>query len=285
MVPVQNKRNTRRNPHSKPLSTRPTHHGDGLEFCWLTQEDVIRFLLNSIALFSPLHALSIDSLGLVTTDFLAVDYDSPASSAIGPISLSLAHQTSVAVTDPGGALIGEISPLTLACCDETVAAAIATLSCGELMAYIDWGEPREDLARAVKSRLKEWNMIELLEELSLSSSSSISAMSSSGNYDSSSSDEEGMGSPKETLARVGRHSRSPSHSARMVRSSKAIVCHPMSSLVAVMVQAIAHRVNCVWVTEEDCGLVGIVTFSSMLEVFREHLEWHDDGLGEIGGKV
>ena len=44
------------------------------------------------------------------------------------------------------------------------------------------------------------------------------------------------------------------------------------SLVAVMIQAIAHRVNYLWVIEDDCSLVGIVTFSNMLKVFREHLE-------------
>jgi CBS-domain-containing membrane protein len=39
-----------------------------------------------------------------------------------------------------------------------------------------------------------------------------------------------------------------------------------------MIQAIAHRVNYLWVIEDDCSLVGIVTFSNILKVFREHLE-------------
>ncbi|XWS52042.1 hypothetical protein CRYUN_Cryun11dG0033300 [Craigia yunnanensis] len=88
----------------------------------------------------------------------------------------------------------------------------------------------------------------------------------------SSSDEESMTIPASPLPRSGRHSRSMSYSARMVRRSEAIVCHPKSSLVAVMVQAIAHKVNYVWVIEDDCSLVGIVTFSDTLKVFREHLE-------------
>jgi CBS-domain-containing membrane protein len=58
----------------------------------------------------------------------------------------------------------------------------------------------------------------------------------------------------------------------MVRRAEAIVCHPKSSLVAVMIQAIAHRVNYVWVIEDDCSLVGIVRFYDMLQVFRESLE-------------
>jgi CBS-domain-containing membrane protein len=39
-----------------------------------------------------------------------------------------------------------------------------------------------------------------------------------------------------------------------------------------MIQAIAHRVNYVWVIEDDCNLVGIVRFYDMLKVFRESLE-------------
>ncbi|KAL3627427.1 CBS domain-containing protein cbsx5 [Castilleja foliolosa] len=71
---------------------------------------------------------------------------------------------------------------------------------------------------------------------------------------------------------MGWYTRCSSYSARMVRRAEAIVCHPGSSLVAVMIQAIAHRVNYVWVIDNECGVVGIVTFANMLEVFRENLE-------------
>ncbi|XP_059442509.1 CBS domain-containing protein CBSX5-like [Corylus avellana] len=258
VVPIQTKLSSysRRKQLQNPSSTGPTIH-NGREFCWLTQEDVIRFLLSSIGLFSPIPALSIDALGIITNDILAIDYHSPASSAVAAITRSLAEQTSVAVVDADGCLIGEISPFTLACCDETVAAAIATLSCGDLMAYVDCGGPPEDLVRVVNARLKEKNLEGMLEEFNILSDSS-----------SFSSDEESMLSPP----RSGRYSRSMSYSARMVRRAEAIVCHPKSSLVAVMIQAIAHRVNYVWVIEDDCSLVGIVTFSDMLKVFRKHLE-------------
>ncbi|KAK4786844.1 hypothetical protein SAY86_010677 [Trapa natans] len=282
VVPIQSKWSSRRKPHGKPAAAcpTPTHHGNGLQFCWLTQEDVIRFLLNSITLFSPLSALPIDSLGLVTDDFLAVDYDSPASSAAVTISLALAHQTSVAVTDSDGTLVGEISPFTLAFCDEAVAAAIATLSCGDLMAYIDGGgPPTEELVQLVELRLRERNLVGLLEEFSFGSSIATGGSSSS------SSDEEGRGSPVGRLMRGGQYSRSSRYSARMVRRSEAIVCHRASSLVAVMVQAIAHRVNYVWVIEDDCSLVGIVTFSGVLKIFREHFQLHDNSLSEIRRKV
>nr|GMD92462.1 CBS domain-containing protein CBSX5-like [Ipomoea batatas] len=150
------------------------------EFCWLTQEDVMRYLLGSIGLFSPLPALSIHALGIIAAEFSAVGYHSPASSALKAIHRSLADQTSVAVVDDDGVLIREISPSALAACDETA--------------------------------------------------------------------------------------------LRMSRRAEAIVCHPGSSLAAVMIQAIANRVNYVWVIEDDWSLVGIVTFSNILRVFRQYLE-------------
>nr|DAD27160.1 TPA_asm: hypothetical protein HUJ06_028628 [Nelumbo nucifera] len=43
-----------------------------LIFYWLTQEDVIQFLLSSIGLFSPIAALSVESLGIISTEVLVV---------------------------------------------------------------------------------------------------------------------------------------------------------------------------------------------------------------------
>jgi CBS domain-containing protein len=248
----------------KQLLKSPTINShNGAEFCWLTQEDVIRFLLGSIGLFTPLPACSIDALDIISSDVLAIDYYSPAASAVEAISKSLAQQTSVAVVDSDGSFVGEISPFTLACCDETVAAAITTLSAGDLMAYIDCGGPPEDLVRLVKARLNEKNLEKLLQEFTILTSltGDVSA--------SSSSDED---SPTRTSTKSGKYARSSSYSARFVRKAEAIVCHPKSSLIAVMIQAIAHRVNYLWVIEDDCSLVGIVTFSNILKVFREHLE-------------
>lgn len=266
--PRHSSSSSRRKQQQKLLATTNTPttiHAGGREFCWLTQEDIIRFLLSSIGLFSPIPALSIDSLGIISTDIITVDYHSPAASAVAAISSSLADQTSVPVVDGDeGILIGELSPLTLACCDETVAAAITTLSCGDLMAYIDCGGPPEDLVRVVMGRLKQRDLEAMLQNFT-NSTTSLDSVSSS-----SSSDEESG----RTMHRSGKYSRSMSYSARMVRRAEAIVCHPKSSLVAVMIQAIAHRVNYVWVIEEDCSLVGIVTFCNMLKVFREHLEPH-----------
>ncbi|KAJ6423376.1 hypothetical protein OIU84_024342 [Salix udensis] len=233
---------------------------------------VVPIKASSIGLFAPLPALSVDTLGIISTEFLTIDYHSPAISKLEAISRSLADETSVAVTDSDGILIGELSPFTLACCDYSVAAAIATLSSGDLMAYIDCGGPPEDLVKVVMARLKERGLEGMLQEFT--NSSCYSTTSSCQSQSSSSSDEESATStPVSTLHRSGgKYSRSMSYSARMVRRSEAIVCHPKSSLVAVMIQAIAHRVNYVWVIEDDCSLVGIVRFYDMLRVFRESLE-------------
>ncbi|KAK9056968.1 hypothetical protein SSX86_024333 [Deinandra increscens subsp. villosa] len=263
VVPIKNT-TTKRKQLRQPPTTAPTTHSGGREFCWLTQEDVIRFFLSSIGLFSPTAAYSIESLGLITTEILTVNYHSPASTAVDAISTSLADQTSVAVIDDDGILIGEISPSTLSYCDEMVSAAIMTLSAGDLMAYIDCGGPPEDITRIVEAGLKERKLYGMLDEF-LMYSSGIPYSSSS-----SSSDEEMIHSPTTTWS--GRYGRSDSFSARIMRRAEAIVCHPGSSLVAVMIQAIALRVSYVWVIEEDCSVVGIVKFSSMLKVLQEHLE-------------
>lgn len=257
IVPISSKTtiNSKRKQIPSPESPiAPTTHTDGIEFCWLTQDDVIRFLLTSIALFSPTAAYSVESLGIIDSDILTVNYHSPATTAVGAIMTSLSDQTSVAVIDAAGTLIGEISPFTLAYCDVTTAAAITTLSAGDLMAYIDCGGPPEDIIRLVEARLKERNLIGMLEEFSVYSSDDESSP------------------PWTAEIKAGRYSRSSSYSARVTRRAEAIVCYPWSSLVAVMIQAIAHRVSYVWVIEEDCCVVGIVRFSGMLEVFREHLE-------------
>ncbi|KAG6421332.1 hypothetical protein SASPL_117883 [Salvia splendens] len=216
----------------KRSSSTTIHNGQ--EFCWLTQEDVVRFLLSSIGLFSPIATLPIETLGVITPDFLSVEYNRAAASAIGAISRSLAEQTSVAVVDEEGGLIGEISPLALSCCDETAAAAVLTLSVGDLMAYVDCGGPTEEMVRAVEEKLKGRKLKGMVKEIMAAATSN---------------------------ARMG-----------MGRRAEAVVCHRGSSLVAVMIQAITWRVNYVWVMEDDCSVGGIVTFANMLHVFREHLD-------------
>ncbi|XP_038971074.1 CBS domain-containing protein CBSX5-like [Phoenix dactylifera] len=244
--------------------------GGAADFCWLTPEDFVRFFLNSIALFSPAPALSVSDLDIVRPAALAIRPHDPALAALPLIRRALADQTSVAVVTDDGKLIGEISPSTLAHCDEGAAAALAALSAVDLMGWIDFsGAPPEAAVRAVKARLRDKGMagmVELLEaDLSPPFSSSSSASSSS-----SSSDEE---SGAATVRRPRRLRSAGSYSARMGRrSEEAIVCHPGSSLMAVMIQALAHRVSYVWVVDDDYSLVGIVALPDILGVFREQLQ-------------
>ncbi|OQU91559.1 hypothetical protein SORBI_3001G204900 [Sorghum bicolor] len=229
------------------------------DFCWLTQEDLVRYFLNSIGLFYHVAARSVSSLGLVRTDYLSVRPGESALSAVPLIRRAVATETAVAVVTEDGHLVGEISPALLAACDETAAAAIATLSAADLMAYVDYfGSPPEHILRAVKAGLKDKGldaMLALIEDETLSSFSSAS----------SSSDEEAAGRAQ---------LRRPSSGSYGRRSAEEpVVCSPASSLVAVMVQALAHRVSYVWVLDEDndCRLAGIVTFADVLRVFREQL--------------
>lgn len=128
------------------------------------------------------------------------------------------------------------------------------------MAYVDCNDPPEDLVQLVKDRLEERNLGALLEWVE--EESVISSCSSF--YSSSSDDDSGTS--------WGRSGKIGGSSTRQVRSSEAAVCNPRSSLVAVMIQALAHRVPYTWVIEEDGSLIGIITFASMLKVFRERLK-------------
>ncbi|KAI3456316.1 hypothetical protein Pfo_012979 [Paulownia fortunei] len=259
VIPIQNHQAT--NSRKKFLNRQPAlgcARHNGQEYCWLTQEDVVRFLLNSVGAFSPIPTFTIESLNVIDHDIMAVTYNKPASSALGYFYRALTEQTSVAVIDEENRLIGEISPFTLACCDETAAAAIMALSAVDLMTYIDCCGPPEDLVQLVKMRLQERNlggMVEMMDEFfqSLMSSSSSSCSSD----DESGSSRNGWSSRSGTSGRY-----------YPARRSEAIVCSPGSSLVAVMIQALAHRVSCVWVVGEDHTVVGTVTFAGMLKVFR-----------------
>ncbi|KAG8385610.1 hypothetical protein BUALT_Bualt03G0063000 [Buddleja alternifolia] len=260
VIPVQNHHhisNSRKNLLNKQPPFVCTRHNSH-EYCWLTQEDIIRFLLNSIRAFSQIATFTINSLNVIDHDIMTVHYNSPASSALDFFHRALTEQTSVAVVDEENRLIGEISPFTLACCDETAAAAIMALSAGELMTYIDCAGPTEDMVQLVKMKLELRNLGGMVELMDDSFHSSVSSSSSC-----CSSDDEFGSSRNGRLCRTvgsGRH--------YPARRSEAVVCSPRSSLVAVMIQALAHRVSCVWVVEDDHTLVGTVTFAGILKVFR-----------------
>lgn len=264
VIPIQTRNSEipRKRLLKKDPSFNCTLHENNRKYCWLTREDIIRYLLNCIGLFSPTPISSINSLNIIDfRNILAVHFDDPALSALPLISQSLIDQSSVAIVDAEGKLVGEISPFILSSCEETVAAAIATLSAGDLMTYIDCGDPPEELLQLVKDKLKKKNFGAFLEWME---EDTKMVTSSSSSFCSTSSDEE-FG--------FGRSGKFSAHSARYARRlSEPIVCYPWSSLVAVMIQVLSHRVSYVWVVERDGTLSGIVTYAAILEVFRDRMK-------------
>ncbi|GER43023.1 CBS domain-containing protein [Striga asiatica] len=221
VVPIRTNRKQRKQLQKPSPSTLSTNH-NGREFCWLTHEDFVRFLLGLIGLFSPIPTLPIETLGIISHNFPSMSHHSPASSALEAIHRASIDQTSVALVDELGSLTGEISPFTL--------------TAGDLM-----GPPEE--------WLREKGLL------------------TGGNCCCSSDDE--LASPTTPLG--GMWARRAC-SARMMWRDEARVCGPGSSLVAVMIQAIARRVGSVWVVDGEGRVIGMVTFASMLGVFRDCLE-------------
>lgn len=260
--------------------------GGNSEFCWLTQEDFVRFFLNFIPLFSSVSALSITELALVRPASLTVLSRDPALSALPVIRAAHSDQTSISVVSDDGCLVGEISPSALSRCDERVAAAVAALSAGDLVSFLDYIPPPASAVRSIKKQLRVQGlhgMLELLQESDFSppfspsaSSSSSSSSSSDEEYSWSGSDADKWRRPRRVRSmEAGRWVGSYSAPRMGRRSNEAIVCRPESSLVAVMIQALSHRVSYVWVVDDDYLLAGAVTFSDMLRIFREQLEQYN----------
>ncbi|GER53050.1 CBS domain-containing protein [Striga asiatica] len=254
-----------------PIQNQSPNKFPSQKYCWLTQEDIVRFLLNSVRAFSPVPTFTLDSLNIIDYDIITVPYREPASSALDHFQLTLAEQKSVALVDEENRLIGEISPFALSCLDETAAGAIMALSALELMTYVECSRPPEDLVRLMRVKLRERGfdgMVEFIDEHLNSSSSSCCCSSSSSSSGEFSSDEDC--GPR----RIGR-SCSPG------RRLEAVACRPGSSLVAVMIQALTHRVSCVWVVNEDYGVVGAVTLAGILKVLGGKDGRSEDSLGMI----
>ena len=62
VIPIQNQ--------FESVNSNNVHHNDNTTYCWLTQEDVFRYLLNSIGVFSPTSGNPINTLGVIDTQNL-----------------------------------------------------------------------------------------------------------------------------------------------------------------------------------------------------------------------
>uniref|UniRef100_M8AR88 Uncharacterized protein n=1 Tax=Aegilops tauschii TaxID=37682 RepID=M8AR88_AEGTA len=246
---------------------RKKHHHVSAGYCVLTQQDIVRHLFGSISLFSPVAALSVSSLGLVRRDDVhAVHVDDDALDAIPLLRRSIGQGTAVAVVADDDALVGEICPGVLGSCDdvESVSAAFATLSAGDAMTYIDcYFSPPEFLLRSIRAELTGKGLHAMCDLMDAAYTTDVGALSSS----STSSDEECL-----PLAPARRARKMSSGSFRWRSTEDVAACHAESSLVAVMAQALAHRVGHVWVVDELSGaLVGVVSCADVLAVLRDHL--------------
>ncbi|EFJ12895.1 hypothetical protein SELMODRAFT_268522 [Selaginella moellendorffii] len=251
-----------------------------MDFCWLTQEDVLRFLLGCIGVFSPIPMMSIEELGIIDRDVMFVDANAKASDAL-PLMIRASQQMSaVAVVeadyssdgDEGLKIVGDISLASLgSCCDETAALALASLSVADFMTYVqDIAGAPQSLKELILSGLEaktskdlSYERVKLGMAIDSSFSDSDTSSSSSGSVlDSSLSDDE--------TASTGSIPRGRTNSAKFQRAcppwSSPLCCHPWSSLVAVMAQALAFRRTYLWVTDEEHMLIGMVTYLDMIRV-------------------
>ncbi|KAH7286442.1 hypothetical protein KP509_32G007400 [Ceratopteris richardii] len=267
----------------------PKDHG-GQEYCWLTVEDVLRFLLGSIGVFSPLPAMSIEALGLIGFDVQMIEVEQAACSALEAIKLACQDSSAVAVVDstkasPGAIrFVGDISCSALQTCNELASLALLTLSAEDFLAFLeDCRKPPQVLVDMIHSRVCEIlglikgksSYIEPLTSKPESTTFLLHKLEMWGESSSSEDDEYGCGSPTgpHDLAHKW-HSKHPCSSRKgfsFRNQSGPSFCSPDSSLMAVLLQALAHREHYVWVTREDNLLIGIVNIRDILGVMFNHI--------------
>lgn len=281
---------------SLPPMSRGQAAGDQ-EYCWLTPEDILRFLLSCIGLFSPIPMMTIQQLGIIDTEVLTVDRKADAITALPLIQRAAREMTAVAVVDDGEdgeelKLVGEISAFTMNGCDETAALALATLSVKEFLSFTqDCGGPPSSLVKLVQTRLcQKLKNVQLVDGDLLSDPdsplvfpsplrhSTLGPLANIYGLDSSgeSSDEDYVKSPLSPFGSSNepsaRFHKAASHSKGRTAPN---TCRPWSSLVAVMAQALTHRVGYIWVTDDDNTLLGIVTYLDIINCILTHL-YHSD---------
>eukprot|EP00249_Psilotum_nudum_P010953 c22870_g1_i2 orf=159-860(-) len=228
--------------------------------------------------------MNIEELGIINTDVMTVEANMDAISALDMIHQAAHQMTAVAVVqnraDCGPKLIGEISCSTLRNCDETAALALAALSVTDFLAYAqECKNPPDALVDMVRLRMcKKLDKMKRDDKLKPHCKQPISEWLDAALHIhdleplEESSDEDSLESP------IGRDFPGKwqlNHSSKGLYGPRSrvspIVCHPWSSLVAVILQALTHRENYVWVTHEDATLVGIVTFIDIVGVLLNYL--------------
>ncbi|CAM6009426.1 unnamed protein product [Sphagnum balticum] len=140
----------------------------------ISPEDVVRFLLSCIGLFSPIPMMSIQQLGLINTEVLIARATANAMFTLPLIQKAAREMTAVAVieelkdddddddddllnSDGELTLVGDISAFTMKGCNETAAAlTLAALSVRDFVSYAqDCGGPPNSLVQLVQLRVQE----------------------------------------------------------------------------------------------------------------------------------
>ncbi|BBN19175.1 hypothetical protein MPTK1_8g08460 [Marchantia polymorpha subsp. ruderalis] len=284
------------------------------DYWWITQEDVLRYLLGCIGVFYPLPMMSLEELGMINTNVLMVDENAEAISALQLIKQASQEMTAVAVVSgyskdlresslggPRPKLVGDVSTHTMRGCNEMAAVALATLSMKDFLLFVHDSIPPQFLVSKVRSKLNSKALTKSnppnkngstpLRDLTTSACPTTKTASGNASFDDqfdalsqyssfdeelseySSSDEELSGTLSDPPLELSSLSigKLKSRTKPFHKGITLITCRPQSSLVAVMAQALAHRVNHVWITDEEGGLVGIVTYTDIIDVLLSQI--------------
>lgn len=279
----------------------------GRGHCWLSQEDVVRYIFGCMGVFNPLPMTPVDDLGIIRSDVLKIDAAASARTALDLVKAAGEQSTAVAVVEEvrvrdvtrGHRLVGELSPLTMGCPDEALMFGSASaLSVSDLLASAGTGvSPRSQLLELVRSRSSAADKLKvdamsltngmerlMLGERLLDTPARSPDSSFTGAWEELSSEEEDDGNSGGSSPDGPFHPSLASNKLRvtppkqlatqwsstMVRRAP-VTCRPWSSLAAVMAQALANRVSHMWVTDKQDMLVGVITFRDIIGLLLSEL--------------
>ncbi|XP_059665582.1 CBS domain-containing protein CBSX6-like [Cornus florida] len=217
------------------------------QFCCLSREDVIRFLIDCLGALAPLPLSSISSLGAINPNYDSIEASLPAFEATQKIRQDPSAVAVVETTLDGQHLIiGEVSACKLWKCNYLAAAwALANLSARQFV-------------MGVEDNVTSGSLPDLTANLIVGDSNLVNGGGS-------------MKPRKFSSRSVGFFSNPACQSFGVGRSmyrgrSSLLTCKVTSSLAAVMAQMLSHRATHVWVTEaenEDV-LVGVMGYAGIL---------------------
>ncbi|XP_020580687.1 CBS domain-containing protein CBSX6 [Phalaenopsis equestris] len=230
-------------------SGSPSSSSKEIQYCCLSREDVVRFVIGCLGALAPIPLSSISSLGALSYNYHFIEASSPALEILHnfPQNPCVAAVVETSV-DGAWKIIGEISAYKLWKCDYVSAAwAMSNLSAGQFVMGSE-DEDQDSPPDFVLTSQLENGIVESVRHKKFSSRS------------------------------MGFLSQQPLGGWRSTRSmyrgrSAPLTCRTTSSLAAVMAQMLSHRATHVWVTEaelEENILVGIVSYNDILHAITKN---------------